>query len=231
MSLDFCHSGLSGPQTEDILRGNQTSSQPWMFTGNLLLFSNQIKTLYRIFSVWICIMPSSQSPSLQGELDCCLIEQPVIRFLWPKINSNYSTRQRTSTRRHAETYRRVKSRTFFKESRVEIKKNLPVSRCSETQMSSALCCDYSFTTAPQTVTIVSEWTRWTSPAAASWKTQRGEQQCSCFTSSSPNRPTKHSILTHSCSSESQNFISNSSEDVKKSETGGQSRETKCFYEL
>lgn len=122
MSLDFCHSGLSGPQTEDILRGNQTSSQPWMFTGNLLLFSNQIKTLYRIFSVWICIMPSSQSPSLQGELDCCLIEQPVIRFLWPKINSNYSTRQRTSTRRHAETYRRVKSRTFFKDSRVEIKK-------------------------------------------------------------------------------------------------------------
>lgn len=145
MSLDFCHSGLSGPQTQDILRGNRTSSQPWMFTGNLLLFSNQIKTLYRIFSVWICIMPSSQSPSLQGESDCCLIEQPVIRFLWPKINSNYSTRQRTSTRRHAETYRRVKSHTFFKDSRVEIK-NLPVSRCSETQMSSALCCDYSFTT-------------------------------------------------------------------------------------
>lgn len=25
MSLDFCHSGLSGPQTQDILRGNQTN--------------------------------------------------------------------------------------------------------------------------------------------------------------------------------------------------------------
>lgn len=228
MSLDFCHSGLSGPQTQDILRGNRTSSQPWMFTGNLLLFSNQIKTLYRIFGVWICIMPSSQSPSLQGELDCCLIEQPVIRFLWPKINSNYSTRQRTSTRRHAETYRRVKSHTFFKDSRVEIKKNsrwADAARHKWVLLSAVITASQQdvYASAPQTVTIVSEWTRWTSPAAASWKTQRGEQQCSCFTSSSPrNTPS-------SCSSKSQNFISNSCEDVKNSETGGQSRETKCFY--
>lgn len=47
-------------------------------TSSCNLSCSKKKTIYRIFSLWICIMPCWHSPSLQGELDFCLIEQTVI---------------------------------------------------------------------------------------------------------------------------------------------------------
>lgn len=75
-------------QTSDCLQGGFSQTDPWEFLSEQktrwkqaavsFLVLKKKKTIYRIFSLWICIMPCSHSPSLQGELDFCLIEQTVI---------------------------------------------------------------------------------------------------------------------------------------------------------
>lgn len=92
-------------------------------------------------------MLSSRSPSLQGQLDFCLIEQPVMcsSAFSPLVTQNKS---RLTARLHRrlqladmQKHRRVKSRLFHGQSGGD--KNLQVSRRRETQMTSAFLCDHS----------------------------------------------------------------------------------------